>query len=278
MRYPLNVSYTLDGTEGDRSLFKMFWLVNADSTYRVRKPRGFPYPSMFITFSGKGCIHKENTAGDIPLMPNSVIITESHTPYTYRCDGSAWGFHFYMFRDEGLVRELGMSKDTVMYVGSERMLREQGEQIMQEILYKPVGYTHRVDNLLREILIRCARQAENVPGKTSHAGINTVCGWMVSNLNKSLRSTELARMAGMNRTTFFKAFQRATGETPTNYFNQLKLRSAALTLESTATPIKDIAENLGFCDPYYFSKLFKKYYGVSPRKFRITQTYSRSPL
>jgi YesN/AraC family two-component response regulator len=63
-------------------------------------------------------------------------------------------------------------------------------------------------------------------------------------------------------------FKDQTGESPINYLINLRLEKAKNLLVSTESPIKSIAQAVGYKDAYYFSKLFKKYCGHSPCKFR----------
>nr|WP_243145844.1 AraC family transcriptional regulator [Clostridium chromiireducens] len=70
-----------------------------------------------------------------------------------------------------------------------------------------------------------------------------------------------------------KVFKEKTGESPINYLINLRLEKAKDLLISTESPIKSIAQSVGYSDAYYFSKLFKKYYGHSPYKYRLANKY-----
>ena len=48
----------------------------------------------------------------------------------------------------------------------------------------------------------------------------------------------------------------------------MKIQRACLQLDNSNETIKQIAENLGYGDPYYFSRLFKKMIGMSPKQYR----------
>ena len=60
-----------------------------------------------------------------------------------------------------------------------------------------------------------------------------------------------------------------TGEPPINYLIKLRLEKAREQLESqTEDSVKTISNSVGYEDVYYFSKLFKKYYGMSPLNYK----------
>ena len=65
-----------------------------------------------------------------------------------------------------------------------------------------------------------------------------------------------------------KIFKEVMGDSPINYLIQIRLSKAKELLEDSKLSIKSIAKMVGYDDPYYFSKLYKKYYGTSPSKAR----------
>ncbi len=78
----------------------------------------------------------------------------------------------------------------------------------------------------------------------------------------------LARRAGMSRRTFSSLFKQAMGVSPIAYVLQLRCRRAAQDLQRTQDPITTIALRHGFSDSNYFSRIFSKVMGVTPRGFR----------
>lgn len=67
---------------------------------------------------------------------------------------------------------------------------------------------------------------------------------------------------------FSSMFHHATGTSPMEYFIQLKIQKSCQLLYTTNITIKDIALSLGYDDPYYFSRLFKKMMELSPEQYR----------
>ena len=65
-----------------------------------------------------------------------------------------------------------------------------------------------------------------------------------------------------------KIFKEKTGDSPINYLIQIRLGKAKEMLEENRGSIRTIAAQVGYDDVYHFSKLFKKYYGVSPLYYR----------
>jgi AraC-like DNA-binding protein len=101
--------------------------------------------------------------------------------------------------------------------------------------------------------------------------INDTILHMRKDLSARLTIQDMASENNLSTSHFSSLFRKATGMSPMDYFIHLKLQKACLLLYSTDTKIKDVALELGYEDPYYFSRLFKKYMNISPDQYRVQQ-------
>ena len=92
--------------------------------------------------------------------------------------------------------------------------------------------------------------------------------WIEHNVMNTLSLPELSRKFGYSPSQLIRIFQKEYGETPYQYFLKKKLEMAAVMLRNTRKNIKEIAFALEFSDAYYFSNVFKRHYGISPRNYR----------
>ena len=76
----------------------------------------------------------------------------------------------------------------------------------------------------------------------------------------------MAAAAGLERRTFLRRFQNATGQTPIEYCRQVRIARAREFVEDGHLPLKGIAEKLGYADVSAFAKAFRRAYGT-PRVF-----------
>jgi AraC-like DNA-binding protein len=67
---------------------------------------------------------------------------------------------------------------------------------------------------------------------------------------------------------FSLIFQKKTGYSPLNYFNQLKIQEACHYLDFSDQKVNQISMLIGFEDPFYFSRIFAKTMGLSPSEYR----------
>lgn len=81
-------------------------------------------------------------------------------------------------------------------------------------------------------------------------------------------NTALARTAGMNTNAFIRMFRASVGDTPHRYRLRLRLERAAGLLRDDRLSLAQIAEAAGFCDPFHFSRSFKRILGTSPSAYR----------
>ncbi len=92
-------------------------------------------------------------------------------------------------------------------------------------------------------------------------------------LSTHIADTELnidafAKSMGYGRTTFYKKIKQITGTTPNDYIRTLRMNRAAELLKDDHLTIAEVGYQVGIGDPYYFSKTFKSFFGISPSKYR----------
>jgi AraC family transcriptional regulator len=87
----------------------------------------------------------------------------------------------------------------------------------------------------------------------------------------------LAKAAGYSRYHFSRLFAAHEGMSPARYVMSLKMEEAARQLQMDGVSIKEVASKCGFEDPNYFSKVFRRFYGISPRDFRRSGMFSGPP-
>ena len=78
---------------------------------------------------------------------------------------------------------------------------------------------------------------------------------------------DLASEAGMNSKYFCRYFREMTHRTPIDYLNYYRVEQACFKLATTNESITDVGLSCGFNDVSYFIKMFKKYKGVTPKKY-----------
>lgn len=101
--------------------------------------------------------------------------------------------------------------------------------------------------------------------------IKPVLEYIETHYKEELSLDILANVAGMNARYFCKVFFSLTHSSPMNYVNLYRIEQASFLLDSTDLNITEIATECGFWESSYFTKVFKKFKGITPQKYRQTK-------
>lgn len=88
------------------------------------------------------------------------------------------------------------------------------------------------------------------------------------NLNEPLSLSYIANKINKNSSFLSSQFKKDTGYTITNYIHKSRIEHATRLLSTTSLSIQEVAEKVGMLELNYFSKLFKKYIGMSPTEYK----------
>lgn len=106
------------------------------------------------------------------------------------------------------------------------------------------------------------------PRQHSDAVISRIQEWLVDNYAVSNPVSAMVERSGLPVRSFKRRFSAATGYTPVEYVQALRIEEAKQMLESEATVIEEISASVGYEDPTFFRRLFKRRAGVTPAQYR----------
>jgi len=102
------------------------------------------------------------------------------------------------------------------------------------------------------------------------AWVERACALLEADLERAADLPDLARDLGMSYDGFRKRFQAAVGVPPARYRTGRAIDRACELMQLGHLSDRQIADRLGFCDEFYFSRRFKQVTGRSPRDFRAS--------
>lgn len=91
---------------------------------------------------------------------------------------------------------------------------------------------------------------------------------MNDHMETTLTLEQLTKQLNMSKPHLLQQFRKYTGYSPIDYYLRLKIQRACQYLDLTDDSVKLICGKLGFADPYYFSRVFRKVMGISPSRYR----------
>jgi AraC-like DNA-binding protein len=98
--------------------------------------------------------------------------------------------------------------------------------------------------------------------------VEEALAFMQQNLHRQLQVKDLCEYLEVNEIRLRRLFVRHIQIPPITYFLKQKLTWSANMLCTTSFSIKEIAYEVGYDDPFYFSNQFKKHFGMSPKQYR----------
>ncbi|MBQ4109562.1 MAG: helix-turn-helix transcriptional regulator [Clostridia bacterium] len=122
--------------------------------------------------------------------------------------------------------------------------------------------------LFYEILEELKTNDEKQKLKKKHSKIYKAVIYLENHSIENTPVSDLAKMCNMSLTSFRRIFREETGTSPVKYRNRLKMQKAKELLLNGENTVTEIAEALNCTDVYYFSKMFKAEFGVSPGCFK----------
>lgn len=110
--------------------------------------------------------------------------------------------------------------------------------------------------------------ASEAPDTRKALQLGKALSYLEQHFMEEIQIENLARISGMSRRSFFRAFSEVTGQTPLAYLLRLRVMKAVEMLEMTDKNITETAFDCGFQDSNYFSRQFKKIMGATPSEFQ----------
>ncbi|MBQ4086264.1 MAG: helix-turn-helix transcriptional regulator [Clostridia bacterium] len=239
------------------------WYAEADETYDVnRRNHSLSGYVAVRTLSGKGrmTLYDGRT---LILEGNSIGVFEGAQIARYATDGQNWQFYWFEFQAEGWSSPL---LGTVRSVSSSAQERVELERCFDCLNRNASGSCSVAESLFCYLLADWQQRTEEKP---SNSGLLDVLSLLEKGRRERISIPEMARMAGMCERSFRSAVQEETGLSPKMYMIRGEMSAAMELLRTTNMSVAEIAACLDYARPSYFSRAFKKYYGVSPQFVRI---------
>ncbi len=163
------------------------------------------------------------------------------------------------------------------------LVHAQHNQQTQQLLERMIGLFseneqdrhYLIDLSVNELITRLLQQQSRdlLLANCQHAApcpLTDALYFMKEHLNQTLDIDTICKIACMSRSKFYQQFKLAFGQSPAAYQQQLRLKKARQLLLS-GQQISKVCYDIGFTNPSHFSRLFKQYFGVSPKNLLLNK-------
>ena len=133
-----------------------------------------------------------------------------------------------------------------------------------------IGSTTAASKMMDEMLTSYCRLVKKHALAQYSAPVRKTLACIDADLTGDLSLSALAEMQNISPGYLSTLFKKEIGQTLTDYVNSRRVEQAASMLRSGTLQVQTVAQYCGIPDVNYFSKLFKRYTGVSPKEFRAT--------
>lgn len=240
--------------------------------YRMRK-EGTPQHILIYCTKGNGWLSINGKR--YTICKNDFFIIEANVPHSYGAtENEPWSIYWIHFTGEksDLFKSI---YNKIYHIDNAPEARFKDRLLLFEDIYQNLEQGYSMENLEYTSLclwhfiasFRFISQFRKV-NKTSNNIIQNTIQFMKNNINNRITLDEMAENVHYSPSRFGQLFFKQTGNSPLNYFMQLKIQKACQLLDFSDMKIKEIANELNFYDQYHFSKMFTKLIGETPSSYR----------
>jgi AraC-like DNA-binding protein len=251
------------------------WFPTAGHHFRQR-PGGARQDHLMLCTDGHGFV--EINGRRAHLKKDHLLIIPKDTPHTYwAADDDPWSIYWVHFLGDDADYYLDRIPRPGQPIPIEPSAMDEAVRLFRyclDALHDGYGLptliyaAQSTQHILSLLLYRNQSLPMEQRAGPHRSSIESVVEYMQNNLSENLRLEDFAREAGMSVSHFSERFRRQTGQSPMAYFIHLRMRLACRLLDLSGKPVKTVASEIGYRDPYYFSRIFKKSMGISPEKYR----------
>jgi len=117
------------------------------------------------------------------------------------------------------------------------------------------------------LILREEDKSKPTETNSEKAFVKNARQFIISRLDADVTPADLATELGVSLRQLQRIFKEELDITPNNFISTLKMEEAVIMLKTNDKNISEVAYAVGFSDPAYFTKVFKKYFGQSPKEF-----------
>ncbi|MCX7714533.1 MAG: AraC family transcriptional regulator [Clostridia bacterium] len=237
------------------------------------------YYELHYTLGGKGILVLDNEI--YPIQSNVVYMTGPNVYHEQITDPNhlleEYCLSIELIKAKGIKKD-GMSQsllNTTFWIGADKTnIKQLFEEILSELSNKRIGYQYMIQNKIEQILLSMVRNYQAGDEKFFKTPAILDDKRIITTENafffeyKTITLKNLAERLKLSERQVERFVRERYGKSFVKVRTESRLNRAKILLLSTNESISQISEKVGFCNGYYFSKLFNQQFQISPHEFR----------
>lgn len=263
MKFKNEVHYDYDNTQP----FSLLYSYISNDNGNIFERTDFEYYVFEFVLEGSGTVIIDGSTRFMPQQNDVLILPKYHDHKFYSDKKGPWRKIFFIADGPVIEHLLRAYKLEGIFLFKNCNLKEMFFEMRNVFLSVDPGL-----NSDAAVIFHKMAQAmhESINPETQHFSMDVfnIKKILDANISGKIDLNKICSQLGKSKSHIISNFKKETGGTPYDYLLNKKIELAKKLLLSTNFSVKEIAERLKFADQYYFSGLFKKKTGFSPKAFK----------
>lgn len=224
-----------------------------------------------VHFNKKGVLYHVGKGGFVLYKPNE----PQNYYYNLEENPDVYWLHFTGSKVEQMLENMELLEELPMQLMATYDITDLFEKMINELRLTKHLYVELAETHLRQLLISLSRYYlhEDQGMKPSNSLIDGFIYEFERDFKNDINIKEYAARKNISCSWFISEFKRYTQSSPKQYITNLRIQHAKDLLRNLALSVNEISNLVGYNDQFHFSRIFKKYEGISPSEYRDRYEY-----
>lgn len=241
----------------------------SDPQITINRPDGYRYPQIILCSEGAGLLKTEEM--ECPVTSGTAFFLPAGVPHSYFQIDSVWKTHYVSFTGYSadiILRQLGLTEAAVFPVDL-GIMRSIFQRMINTLKSDKFYGGFTASAIMYEYIIEFNRQIIGTESRLASEGVSLtpVLNYIDAHYSEVIELETLCKLVQVTPQYLCRLFRKRLGMRPIEYITQRRIQQTKVFLREGKKTIKEIALEVGYTDPSYFSAVFKRSEGVSPSKY-----------
>ena len=269
-----NTNEDIVNTEDDISINSCgrYELIN-QKEFRTIRPGGRKDFQLLYVAKGKGIFM---LGGETQTVSDGSIVIYSPGEkqcYEYYLEDSpiVYWLHFSGYDAYNFLKENSLLDHSSFYVGVNSAIPLIFDKIIRELQLTQARHFEICNLLIKELVTLCSRYLIEASSNIYKRNklLDAAIDYFNENSHTEISIEDYSKKCNISYCWFIRSFKNYTDTTPTQYITNIRINKAKNLLNTGSFTISEVSNLVGYDNPLYFSRIFKKNVGVAPKEYSI---------